>query len=82
MEVGDQRWDDGGSVRLWAVVWVGSLRRRRRRSGTTVARRSSSEVTQRDIQMCCETTHSAICIRIRIQIAEWVRIHVAEWMVP
>ena len=55
------------------VVWVGSLRRwQRQRSGTTAARQSNSEVTLRDVQMCCETTHSATCIRIRIQVAECV----------
>jgi len=41
MEVGDQRFDDGGGARLWVVVWVGSLHRwRRRRSETTAAQRS------------------------------------------
>jgi len=41
MEVRDQRWDDDGGAKLWVVVWVGSLRRRRRRkSGTMAAQRS------------------------------------------
>jgi len=72
MDVGDQRWDDGGGARLWVVVWVESLLRRRRRSGTTVARQSSNGITLRGVQMYCETTHSITCIQIRIQVAEWV----------
>jgi len=36
MEVGDERWDDGGAVRLCVVVWVGVVwHQRKRESGTT-----------------------------------------------
>ena len=70
--MGDKRWDDGDGARLWVVVWVGSLRWwRQRRSRTTATWWSNSGVTLRDVQMCCETTHSATYIRICIQVEEW-----------
>jgi len=46
MEVGDEKWDDGGAARLCVVVWVGDVQHRRGwKSGIMTAWRSNSDGT-------------------------------------